>query len=437
MVVGLSACAEKEVILEGERFDPRAPLDASIAVEGQPQPVDTTGQIENRSAPISLPAMTSNAEWTHRAANARHLPPHAALSASPVRIWSVSLGTSNSRQSRVTAAPVVSGGRIYAMDAVARLNAVSSSGAVLWSVDLRPPGDASDLSGGGLAVIGGRVFATTGYGELLAVDAASGAIAWRQRLGSPVMGAPTVEGGIVYVVGRDSSAWAVRTENGRVLWTLPGTPSPTGMIGAAGPAVSESKVFFPFSSGEVSAALKSGGVRQWSSTVAGQRLGRAYAGISDITGDPVVAGSTVFVGNQSGRTVSIDAETGDRNWTAKNGALAPVLPVGNSLFLVNDEARLMRLDAATGEPIWSIEMPFFVPTRRVQKRVAITAHFGPILAGGRLVVASGDGVLRFFSPVDGRLLGTVEIPGGAASLPAVAAGTLYVTGQNGQLHAFR
>jgi outer membrane protein assembly factor BamB len=222
-----------------------------------------------------------------------------------------------------------------------------------------------------------------------------------------------------------------------VLWTLPGTPSASGVLGAAGPAVSDSLVFFPFSSGEVTAALKSGGVRQWSTIVAGQRLGRAVGGITDITGDPVVSGNTVYVGNQGGRTVAIDAASGDRLWTAKDGALAPVLPVGNSVFLINDEARLVRLDAATGTPIWSVEMPFFVPTRRVQYRVAITAHFGPILAGGRLVVASGDGVLRFFNPADGSLVGTVNIPGGAASLPAVAGGTLYVTGQNGQLHAFR
>ena len=53
------------------------------------------------------------------------------------------------------------------------------------------------------------------------------------------------------------------------------------------------------------------------------------------------------------------------------------------------------------------------------------------------VVVAGDGQLRLFNPVDGALVGGAEIPGGAASGPALAGGTLYVVSSNGQLHAFR
>lgn len=433
----LGACSEKEVILQGERFDPRAPLDASVPVEGQPAPVDTTNVVENQSVPVSLPPVVANADWTHRAGNIRHLPPHAALSGTPARVWSVDLGTGNDRRNRISAAPVVAGGRVFAMDATARVSGITVQGARLWSTDLRPDNDASELSGGGLAFGDGQLFATTGYGELIALDPATGAVRWRQRLGAPVAAAPTVEGGIVYAVARDSSAWAVSADNGRVLWQLPGTPSPNGFIGSASPSVSDTAVFFPFPSGEVTAALKTGGVRIWSATVAGERRGRAYAGIADITGDPVVDGAVTYIGNQGGRTVAVETETGERLWTAKDAAYGPVLPVGGALFLVNDEARLVRLDAATGATVWEVEMPYYEKVRREFRRVAITAHYGPVLAGGRLVVASGDGALRFFNPVDGTLLGTVDIPSGAASLPALAGGMLFVASQNGQLQAFR
>ena len=59
------------------------------------------------------------------------------------------------------------------------------------------------------------------------------------------------------------------------------------------------------------------------------------------------------------------------------------------------------------------------------------------MAGGRLVVASGDGVLRFFDPASGATVGQAAIPGGASSNPVVAGGTLYVVSQKGQLLAFR
>jgi outer membrane protein assembly factor BamB len=65
------------------------------------------------------------------------------------------------------------------------------------------------------------------------------------------------------------------------------------------------------------------------------------------------------------------------------------------------------------------------------------AHYGPILAGGRIVIASNDGFLRFFNPVNGALVHQVEVPGGATTAPVVAGQTLYVVSTKGDLHAFR
>ncbi|MGB8812149.1 MAG: PQQ-binding-like beta-propeller repeat protein [Paracoccaceae bacterium] len=437
LVALLAACAEKELILPGERFNVRTPLEASLPVEGQPEPVDPSRLTENQSVAISLPAAQANADWTHRAGNIRHAAPHGALSAQPTLVWSVNIGAGSSRKNRISAAPIVADGRVFTLDAVAGLAATSTGGAALWQTDLAPEIDsASAVSGGGIAYGGGKVFVTTGFGELVAVDPASGAVIWRQRLGAPVTGAPAVDGGIVYVVGRDSSAWAVDAENGRVKWQLPATPSVAGVIGTAGPAITDRAVLLPFGSGEVVAALKQSGVRAWGSAVAGERLGRGYAGIGDITGDPVVVGQVAYVGNAAGKTVAMSASSGERIWTANEGAMAPVLAVGGSVFLVNDEAHLVRLNAETGETIWKVEMPYFT-TEKVRKRKAINAHYGPVLAGGHLVVAGGDGLLRLFNPTDGALVGTVALPGGAAAQPALAGGTLYVVSGKGQLHAFR
>lgn len=432
----LAAC-EKEVILPGEPFDTRTPLEASIPTAADPTPTDPANQRQNTSLPISLPAVTANADWTQRGGVPSHLAPHGQLSAAPVKAWSVNIGAGDSRRNRISAAPVIGSGRIFTIDAKSTLQATSTGGQVLWTADLAPPNDrSSSISGGGLSYGGGRIYATTGYGELIALDPASGGVLWRQELGAPATGAPTVEGDLVYVVGRDSSAWAVEAGNGRVRWQIPGTPSVAGMIGGAAPAVSGSTVLFPFASGEVMAALREGGVKLWSKTVAGNRLGRAYTIIGDVTGDPVVSGSVTYAGTAAGKTDAFATASGDLLWSADEGALGPVVVAGGSVFLISDEARLVRLDAETGEPIWAVDMPYF--TREAPKRrKAIYAHYGPVLAGGRLAVASSDGLLRFFSPVNGALVGSVEIPGGAATQPALAGGTLYVVAGNGQLHAFR
>jgi outer membrane protein assembly factor BamB len=432
----LTGC-EKELVLQGERFPVRAELDASIVQDGQAAPLAPADRPENISQPISLPAPVANADWTQRGGNARHTSPHGALSAAPQRLWSASIGSGSSRKNRISAAPVVADGRIFTMDSRALIVATSTSGATLWQADLTAGFDkGGNVSGGGLAVGGKTLFVATGYGELVALDAASGAVKWRQRLLSAVAGAPAVDGDTVYVVTQDGAGFAVDASNGKVRWTVPGVPGTIAFDGSSAPTITDRTVIFPFASGELVAALKLNGAKAWAANVTGQRNGRAYQNLTDITGDAVLVGDTLYAGTGAGRTAAINAGSGERIWTAVEGALNPPLVVGGSVFVVNDEARLVRLDAATGAVIWQVEMPYFV-NAKPKKQKAITSHYGPVLAGGHVIVVSGDGVLRVFNPTDGTLIHTAQIPGGASAAPALAGGVLYVVGANGQLHAFR
>ena len=433
----LAACAEREVILEGERFPIRAELDASVPVEGQPAPT-APAEAENQSKPIMLPGQTKSGDWTHRAGNARHLMPHAALSPTPARVWSVGIGAGNSRKNRIAAAPVVADGRVFTIDAGVTVSATSTAGQPLWSADLTAAFDAGGgISGGGLAVAGSSLFVATGYGEVVALNAASGQVLWRQRVDAPVSGAPATDGNAVYVSGRDGSAWAISASDGKVIWQVPGTPSASGYVGTAAPSVGDRAVIFPTSAGDLMAVLKiGGGTKVWQASLAGKRLGRAYAFTADVTGDAVIDGRVLYAGSAAGRTVAMSAASGERIWSAGEGALGPVAVAGGSLFLVNDQAELVRLDAATGDVIWAVEMPYFTE-EKIKRRKGIYAHYGPVLAGGRIMVVSSDGLLRAFDPTNGNLTYSAEIPGGAAAQPAVAGGVLYVVGGNGQLHAFR
>ena len=142
------------------------------------------------------------------------------------------------------------------------------------------------------------------------------------------------------------------------------------------------------------------------------------------------------MGNHTGRIVALDIANGERRWTATSGAISPVWPTGNAVFAITDTNELVRLDSASGNRVWAVDLPKYVKDKP-KKRGEIFAHYGPVLAGGRLIVASNDGVLRSFDPVSGAMLSTVEVPGGATTGPVVAGGVLYVVGTNGQLHAFR
>jgi outer membrane protein assembly factor BamB len=445
----LSACAPPEEILPGERFDPRATAEAveafdpeaPLPTEPLPQPptrIPARPYVVTGEAPrLSLPAARANAEWTHVGGSATHEIVHPALGSTLTRVWSTQIGQAATRRVRPTADPVVASGRVFTLGAFSTVQATSVNGAALWSRDLTPPGERpGEAAGGGLAVEGNRLYVTTGYGRLHVLDATSGAMVWTQALDAVPNSAPTVSGDIVYLTTRGSEALALDRETGRVLWRLSAGESGSFTSDGASPAVSGRTVLFPFGSGDVIAALRLGGVRLWSTTVTGERVGRAYAQVTDITGDPVISGNTAYIGTPTGRLAAVDMGTGERNWTAGEGATSAVTVAGGSVFLVSDQRELLRLSAQDGSTIWSGTLPFYI-TEKVRARRGVYAHYGPLLAGGRLIVASSDGMLREFDPASGALLRATDLGSPAVAAPVVAGRTLFIVTENGTLHAFR
>jgi outer membrane protein assembly factor BamB len=424
-LVLLSACAERATVLPGTREPLRADITPVLSEEAR---------IEAEA--ITLPAAIRIAAWPVRAGSATGVMPHAALSATPAQIWSVNIGQGNGRRSILSTDPVAAEGRIFTMDAEGAVTAVSEAGAVLWRADLTPAFERDgDASGGGLGLHDGVLYATTGFGNFHALDPETGAERWAQRLDAP-LSSPTFGSGQAYVVSRDSRAWSIDLSDGRIRWELSGAPVVATLVGSPAPALTERLVIFPLGSGELVAALRQSGIRVWGSTVAGNRRGVAYGNLSDIASDPVVMDRTLYAGTPAGRLVSMDAFSGIRNWTATDGAQSPALPVAGSVYFVSDRNELIRLDAQTGARIWARELPLF-DANRLSRRKTVFAHFGPILAGERVWLASSDGVLRGFDPATGTETYSANIPGGAASRPIVMNDTLYVVGARGTLHAYR
>ncbi|MFK7753926.1 MAG: PQQ-binding-like beta-propeller repeat protein [Sedimentitalea sp.] len=422
----LSACAEPEIILPGEREDLRPEVSRlAPASDG------------NSSRAIRLPGQTRNAAWAQPFGTPGYRTAHPALSSAPQLLWSTNIGEGDGKRVRITADPVVGGGLIYTLDSGALVSGVSPSGAVVWNRDLTPSEDnAGEATGGGITYDAGTLYVSSGFGIVAALDASSGALKWEQRLDATGSGTPLVRDGLLYLVAGDDTGWAINTKDGRIVWQVQGTPSIANVLGAPAPVLTRDLVIFAFGSGDLIAAFRRGGLRRWTASVAGQRSGRAAARISDVTGSPVLVGDTIYAGNHSGRTVAFSIDSGERKWTAREGALGPVWPVGGSLFAVTDLSQLVRLDARDGAVIWASDLPGFV-RQKPRKRGAVFAHYGPIVAGGRVIVASNDGLLRFFAPEDGSQSASVSVPGGATTAPVVAGGVLYVVSASGQLHAFR
>ncbi|PCJ76364.1 MAG: quinoprotein [Rhodobacteraceae bacterium] len=417
----VAACSGSDKPLTGQRFAIGA--------------ADATA-VENVVASIRLPRAVSNAEWTNVNGSAQHKIGHVAFANAPTLRWSTDIGTGVGRDTRITSSPVAGGGLVYTMDGSSTLSALSSDGAVAWSLDLTPVGETSDDgAGGGVSYTNGVLYAGTGFGELLAINAASGTILWRRMFEAAIRSTPTSDGRTVFVVTRGDVAYAIDAKNGALEWMQRGATSSTGGIeGGASPAISGGQLVLPFSSGEIIAVRASTGELRWQEGITGARAGTTLAFIGDISGDPVIDGNSVYASNLAGQTVKLNLTSGARSWTLGVGASDAVWPVGGSVFLVSDRAQLMRVNAGNGSVIWSQQLPQY---GKPEKRDDMIRYYGPVLAGGLMWVAGRDGQLRGFELEGGQQVTSVEIPGGAAAAPIVVAGVMYILSLDGELHAFQ
>ena len=427
MLVG---CGNRERVLEGERLA----LRASIQVDDEEVVVEKEDALVDR---LVLEAPSINVDWTHRNGSAQHKIKHPTLRQSPEKVWTANIGKGNTKKRGITASPIVAGGLIYTMDANAGVRAFTTAGVQVWFVDLTPPNEkANEASGGGMAFGNGVLAVTTGHGEVIALDATNGAVRWRHSIKGAISADPVIVEKTVVAVGRNNIAVGLDIQNGRLKWQQKSQGNTAGVAGAGAPAALGKLVIIPFTSGQLVGTVVTNGLRAWSVSISGRNNGLARNLFADISGDPVIDGRVVYVANQTGRLVAVDRRSGTRLWTAKEGAYTPVWPVGGAVFVVTDRFAVKRLNASDGSEVWSQKLPGFKNKKDRRKR-ATFAYFGPVVAGGQVWVAGSDGLLRSYNPTTGLLTGTIDIPGGAASQPAIAGGRMYVLSANGQIHAYQ
>lgn len=383
---------------------------------------------------VRLPPAVANADWPQMNGNATRSIGHVAASGSLQQVWQASVGTGSG--GRIVSPPIVSGGRVYAMDAASTITAVNaSSGAMVWSVDLTPDTEnAIDGFGGGLAAADGRIYATSGFGFLTALDATSGAEVWRSTLRAPSRAAPSVVGGRVFAVTRDNRVFAFDGTTGQEGWNRQGLEQTAGVLGGAAPAATGRVVVAPYSSGELTAYLAESGRPVWEEDLTGIRGAGGIAALNDVAGDPVIVDGVVYAASQSGRLVAIGLQDGDRLWTRNIGGSQAPYVAGNAVFFVDDSGDLHALDRQSGDTAWRVPLGAFEdPDYREDPIV----WAGPVAAGGRLLLTSSTGRLVSVDPATGQIIAEAALPDGASVPPVVAGGTIYVLTDDADLIAFR
>ena len=402
------------------------------------------------ATPVTLPAMTQNDAWTQPGGNASKSMGHLALGASLGQAWTTSIGQGSTNRGRLAAAPVVAAGRVYTVDTTATLRAFdAASGRQAWSVRIGDPreiaggrsfwngeatGNSGALFGGGVSYDNGRVYATNGLGDAAAFDAATGAQIWRVRPGGPLRGAPTIANDNVYVVSQDNQVYALNPNDGSLRWNGVGTLEMAGVFGSAAPAAAQGTVVAGFSSGELTAYRYENGRVVWQDALARTSISTAVSSLSDIDAEPVIHEGRVYAIGQGGRMVALELATGQRIWEINVAGISTPAVVGDWIFVVTDEGQLLALARETGRVRWMTQLRRY---ENEKGRKGSVSWVGPVVAGGRLILANSEGQIANVSPVDGSIQSIVNTKTPISLPPVVAGGTLYILNDKGQLTAWR
>ena len=384
---------------------------------------------------VRLPPPYVNESWEQAGGTSAHAMYHLQLGEDLKTRWRSDVGKGSGDDRRVLAQPVVTDGRVYAMDSVSRVSAFdSANGRSLWHVNLKLKGEKGGYFGGGLAYEDGRLFVTTGFAMVYALDAGTGEIIWQQRVTGPMRAAPTVSGGRVFATTLDNRTFALAAEDGRRIWDHTGVQEVAGLLGAASPAVAGSVVVVPYSSGELYALLAENGRVLWSYNLTAVNRFDPLANLAHIRGMPVIDRGIVLAISHAGRMVAIDARRGARAWDVEIGGVQMPWPAGDFVYLVTNNSQVVCLTRRDGRVRWVRALPRFEDPKDLEDPIS---WFGPVLAGDRLILAASNGDAVSISPYTGELLGYMDLPGKPAVAPVVADNTLYYLTEDADLVAIR
>lgn len=396
-----------------------------VPIQGVQIPVlpDQTGMDVSTSAPaVTLPAATPLSAWPQVLANPAHAPGNAAAPLSFKPLWQASIGTPGGYRQPLAASPLISGNSVFTMDANAHVRALSlSDGSERWHTNTKPKHASNQNIGGGIAFDSGKLYASTGYGEVLALDAGSGKILWRQPLDFPARSAPLVAAGLVAVVTQNDLLLTFDARAGTPGWRFSGavgTPPMTAASVTGAPAFADGIIAAGFSTGMLAAIDTGSGTPVWEQSLAAGFGQASTLDLSDVVAAPVIAGGVVYGLNLGGSFVAVDLHSGAQVWTHQASGSQPPAASGGFLFLLDSNQTLFAVHADDGLVSWSTQLQ---PFKNMKEQKNPITWSGPTLVNGTLVAVSDHGEAALVDALSGKLKQTIKL-GAPADLPPIAAG---------------
>jgi outer membrane protein assembly factor BamB len=304
------------------------------------------------------------------------------------RRWRVDVGDPDEDDDAISGGIAADGGTVYVTAGYDELVAVDAQkGEIKWRAKLSSPSRAAPT------VAGGRVFVTTMSNSILAFDPSNGAVLWEfsglgQSTGLVGAASPAATAEMVVPAFSSGEIYALRAGNGSVAWSdnlasavrLGGVGALSDIRGL--PVIDGNAVYAISFGGKIAAIDIMTGARIWQKDISGSKT-------------PWVAGNRVYVISSDARIVSLDKNKGTVVWVSqlaryqdkekREDAILWTGPImaGSRLLAFSSDGRVAEVDPEKGTLIreW---------------RSGEDIRISPIVAGGTLYILGDDGDLTAY-----------------------------------------
>ncbi len=304
---------------------------------------------------------------------------------------------------------------------------------VIWTYAPEPKliGGPAPVAADGTLVLG------TLDGDIMALQAASGEVRWRQGNGKSSYGAPSVGASLVFVGNSDEEVLGLSLSSGEPNWrrrvtglalqppTLDGDrlvvttdkgyiymlQAGSGLViwnrplatGALAPAAGAERVFV--SAGRKLFSLDaSNGAVEWE-----------YPADDTITTRPVIFEDLVVVGTERGLLLAVRIADGELHLRYQAGGPLSVAPAvgANAIYLADQSGALTAISPVSASVLWRYEAGMPITT-------------SPLLLADNLYFGTANGLFYALGARDGRQIARLQLGGSVLSAPAIDHGLIFV-----------
>lgn len=340
--------------------------------------------------------------------------------AQPKRIWTAKVGKGEGKIG-ARQGPAIADGRVFAAAIKGGVSAFDlQSGDKVWNYPSKLQLTGGPGVGDGVVAVGSL------DGDVIALDAATGDEKWSARVGNEIIAAPAIGLGMVFVRSNDGRVTAFDADSGERRWFWNHEVPMLSVRGNDTPTLGPGYLFIGNDDGTVVALSANDGRPLWEESVAAQEGRTELTRMADVDGAPVLDDTTLYATSFKGKTMAIDAPSGQPMWVADHGGPGRIAVAPNALVVSDPKGNVYGLYKTGGSAMW---------TQPAMLRRNLTA---PAIHGDYAVVGDLDGYLHWMSLDTGEFAARSRAGRDRLlSAPRVADGILVVQDVGGKLSAFR